>query len=80
MAGLVPAIHAFLRRNSKDVDARHKAGHDEKKGALTSTFLTQTKTAGGEPAVRKISKNRKRTNHTVAVIHCSSFCFGAAPT
>jgi hypothetical protein len=33
MAGLVPAIHAFLRRNSKDVDARHKAGHDEKKGA-----------------------------------------------
>src|SRR5947209_285423 len=30
MAGLVPAIHAFLYRFSKDVDARHKAGHDEK--------------------------------------------------
>jgi len=27
MAGLVPAIHAFLC--SQDVDARHKAGHDE---------------------------------------------------
>ncbi len=27
MAGLVPAIHAFNLR--KDVDARHKAGHDE---------------------------------------------------
>ena len=26
MAGLVPAIHAFLC--SQDVDARHKAGHD----------------------------------------------------
>ena len=26
MAGLVPAIHAFLLR--QDVDARHKAGHD----------------------------------------------------
>jgi len=26
MAGLVPAIHVFLR--SEDVDARHKAGHD----------------------------------------------------
>jgi hypothetical protein len=26
MAGLVPAIHAFDR--DKDVDARHKAGHD----------------------------------------------------
>jgi hypothetical protein len=28
MAGLVPAIHVFFRRK-KDVDARHKAGHDE---------------------------------------------------
>jgi hypothetical protein len=27
MAGLVPAIHVFLLR--QDVDARHKAGHDE---------------------------------------------------
>ena len=29
MAGLVPAIHALLRLG-KDVDARHKAGHDRK--------------------------------------------------
>ena len=29
MAGLVPAIHVFLLEWSKDVDARHKAGHDE---------------------------------------------------
>src|SRR4051794_6892841 len=28
MAGLVPAIHVLCCR-SKDVDARHKAGHDE---------------------------------------------------
>jgi hypothetical protein len=28
MAGLVPAIHVFLDEY-KDVDARHKAGHDE---------------------------------------------------
>jgi hypothetical protein len=28
MAGLVPAIHVFLLC-SKDVDARHKAGHDD---------------------------------------------------
>jgi len=26
MAGLVPAIHVFA--STKDVDARHKAGHD----------------------------------------------------
>jgi hypothetical protein len=29
MAGLVPAIHVFLRKLKQDVDARHKAGHDE---------------------------------------------------
>jgi cytochrome c553 len=28
MAGLVPAIHVFLLGEKKDVDARHKAGHD----------------------------------------------------
>jgi hypothetical protein len=31
MAGLVPAIHAFFFANAVDVDARHKAGHDESK-------------------------------------------------
>ncbi|HEY0223864.1 MAG TPA: hypothetical protein VGC38_05050 [Pseudolabrys sp.] len=30
MAGLVPAIHVFaISDRQKDVDARHKAGHDE---------------------------------------------------
>jgi hypothetical protein len=28
MAGLVPAIHALVKEK-KDVDARHKAGHDD---------------------------------------------------
>jgi hypothetical protein len=28
MAGLVPAIHAFLAATVKDVDARDKRGHD----------------------------------------------------
>jgi hypothetical protein len=28
MAGLVPAIHVLLHGDRKDVDARHKAGHD----------------------------------------------------
>jgi hypothetical protein len=32
MAGLVPAIHAFDAVGSKDVDARHKAGHDDDVG------------------------------------------------
>src|SRR5262249_61403720 len=31
MAGLAPAIHGFLAKNIKDVDARHKAGHDDSK-------------------------------------------------
>jgi len=29
MAGLDPAIHVFLQDRKEDVDARHKAGHDE---------------------------------------------------
>ena len=29
MAGLVPAFHVFGAKRKKDVDARHKAGHDE---------------------------------------------------
>jgi hypothetical protein len=29
MAGLDPAIHVLVSRDKKDVDARHKAGHDE---------------------------------------------------
>ncbi len=29
VAGLVPAIRIFDRAPNKDVDARHKAGHDE---------------------------------------------------
>jgi hypothetical protein len=29
MAGLVPAIHVFSRYDKEDVDARHKAGHDD---------------------------------------------------
>jgi hypothetical protein len=33
MAGLVPAIHALLVAiTQKDVDARHKAGHDDNYG------------------------------------------------
>jgi len=31
MAGLVPAIHVLLACGTTDVDARHKAGHDELK-------------------------------------------------
>jgi hypothetical protein len=27
--GLVPAIHVFKDHTRKDVDARHKAGHDD---------------------------------------------------
>src|SRR5437868_7819889 len=30
MAGLVPVIHVLLCNNQEDVDARHKAGHDER--------------------------------------------------
>jgi len=29
MARLVPAIHVLTAKKKEDVDARHKAGHDE---------------------------------------------------
>jgi hypothetical protein len=29
MAGLDPAIHVLVSASTKDVDARHKAGHDD---------------------------------------------------
>jgi hypothetical protein len=39
MAGLVPAIHVFLAAGGKDVDARHRAGHDEFDAAMTRTNM-----------------------------------------
>ncbi len=37
MAGLVPAIHVFLRDGKEDVDARDERGHDEgdRSGSVT---------------------------------------------
>jgi hypothetical protein len=43
MAGLVPAIHVFSTRYAvKDVDARHKAGHDELGYPRDHTFSNGT--------------------------------------
>jgi hypothetical protein len=42
MAGLVPAIHVCFFLKIKDVDARHKAGHDEfvaKPAHITTTAI-----------------------------------------
>jgi hypothetical protein len=41
MAGLVPAIHVLDPQRRKDVDARHKAGHDknEKSAASAKALL-----------------------------------------
>ncbi len=46
MAGLVPAIHVFGAAK-KDVDARHKAGHDEcgSNGAYSGYSTRFTKSA-----------------------------------
>jgi hypothetical protein len=33
MAGLVPAIHAFIETLEKDVDGRDKRGHDDGGGS-----------------------------------------------
>jgi DNA replication and repair protein RecF len=44
MAGLDPAIHVFISRGAKDVDARHKAGHDE--SSIDDTPLGYAETCG----------------------------------
>ena len=55
MAGLVPAIHVFdLLKSRKDVDARHRAGHDERKtmlrpGTFALTVLLAALSAIGPP-------------------------------
>ena len=39
MAGRVPAIHDFPCTGIRDVDARHKAGHDEMKGYSAASAI-----------------------------------------
>ena len=50
MAGLFPATHAFLASTLKNVDARHKAGHDGGGRVLTAYFsfkpITRTRPSG----------------------------------
>jgi hypothetical protein len=38
MAGLVPAIHAFLWPNRKNVDARDKRGHDDAEFVCNASY------------------------------------------
>jgi hypothetical protein len=42
MAGLVPAIHVLFAAPYKDVDVRHKAGHDERARLITRAEATTT--------------------------------------
>jgi hypothetical protein len=51
MAGLDPAIHDFLAAITKDVDARHKAGHDE--GERTGEFTDFLFRSGSKMPDRK---------------------------
>src|SRR5262252_4980569 len=58
MAGLVPAIHVFAASKKQDVDARHKAGHDDLKGKpypFTSCFSDTFAGAALSPAIRTAS-------------------------
>ncbi len=59
MAGLVPAIHAFLC--SQDVDARHKAGHDVER----INYKSNTNLAGSSrhsfTRTRKVTASRPST-------------------
>jgi hypothetical protein len=54
MAGLDPAIHDLLAQlDHKDVDARHKAGHDEKQPGVNPN-----KKAPAKPGPLKSAESR----------------------
>ncbi len=59
MAGLVPAIHAF--NLLKDVDARHKAGHDDR-GFIPGRSEAEGKGIHSAPGEILLSANPKRNN------------------
>src|SRR5882724_9831472 len=42
MAGLVPAIRVLLNAKKKDVDARHKAGHDDGQFGVNASMLKRS--------------------------------------
>jgi hypothetical protein len=44
MAGLVPAIHVLFAAKKKDVDARHKAGHDDERGQTRTQAISLHRT------------------------------------
>jgi hypothetical protein len=48
MAGPVPAIHVFTYR-AKDVDGRHKGGHDDEKEPAAVRKFHGTAVARGRP-------------------------------
>jgi hypothetical protein len=47
MAGLVPAIHVFFCRRSKDVDTRDKPGHDDWINVAQLILIMLTKSGFG---------------------------------
>ena len=60
MAGLDPAIHVLFRmRGTKDVDARHKAGHDEPRLTGKSAILCP-------PPFPKIFVFLSKANHFIS--------------
>jgi hypothetical protein len=57
MAGLVPAIHVFCCQGIKDVDARHKAGHDD---AVMAGWAKQSVATSLQLRFRKLWWARRR--------------------
>jgi hypothetical protein len=53
MTGLLPAIHALDgHTNCRDVDARHKAGHDENRVFISALFRGANKVRPGMTAAK----------------------------
>jgi hypothetical protein len=74
MAGLVPAIHVFLDKLKQDVDARHKAGHDNREAGAheandvlySSNCCLRQASAALRPSRALIASNSRPTSVVAA--------------
>jgi hypothetical protein len=65
MAGLDPAIHVFGASGTKDVDARHRAGHDETEATLP---IFQWRTSANQRLTTRQRRHRMSRHHILPPI------------
>ena len=73
MAGLVPAIHVLLLDTAQDVDARHKAGHDEAQYGGDS-LTRHGRACPGHPRLALLTARTKDVDARRIGVHSTPMC------